>query len=134
MIWQILGVASLFFNSENADKLVGTNSELISINKTHITPNTTNTSKNIIMNSRLNQSTNLFFKNRERPGIEKIIVDTIPTDNFVKSKKFKTNEKIRKVDIITYRIFFNGSIEKHIPKVIADGQENRYKYAYINKK
>lgn len=105
MIWQILGVASLFFNSENTDKLVSTNSELISINKTHITPNTTNTSKNIIINSKLNLPTNLFFKNRERLGIEKIVADRIPTDNFIKSTGFKTNEKIIKVDIITYRIF-----------------------------
>jgi hypothetical protein len=30
--------------------------------------------------------------------------------------------------------FFNGSIEKHIPTVIADGKENKYKYEYITKK
>ncbi|MFT5252380.1 MAG: hypothetical protein ACI87N_001388 [Flavobacteriales bacterium] len=134
MIWHIFGVASLFFNFENADKLVSTNSELISINKTHITLNTPNTSSNNLINSKLKQPTNIFFKNRERLSLDKIIADTIHTDNFTKSKKLETNEKIIKVDIITYRIFFNGSIEKHIPKVIAGGQENKYKYEYVNKK
>lgn len=36
-------------------------------------------------------------------------------------------------EIITYRIFYDGSIEKHIPKIIKKGNENKYKYVYYNK-
>ncbi|PIK18874.1 hypothetical protein CTI16_07240 [Prevotella intermedia] len=33
-------------------------------------------------------------------------------------------------DIVTYHIYWDGRIEKHIPKVIQKGYENKYKYVY----
>ena len=37
-------------------------------------------------------------------------------------------------DIITYHIYENGEIERHIPKKIKSGFENKYKYVYHDKK
>jgi hypothetical protein len=50
MIWHILGIASLFFNFENTDKLVRDNSELISINKTHIAADAVNITTSNLLN------------------------------------------------------------------------------------
>lgn len=44
----------------------------------------------------------------------------------------KNNEKSDK-DIITYRIFYEGSIEKYIPKLIKEEYKNSYKYLYFDK-
>ncbi|XZF14366.1 DUF4280 domain-containing protein [Chitinophagaceae bacterium MMS25-I14] len=35
-------------------------------------------------------------------------------------------------DVITYYTFYNGKIEKHIPKVIKSGYEGKYKYVYCD--
>lgn len=36
--------------------------------------------------------------------------------------------------IVTYHIYWDGRIEKHIPKVIQKGYENKYKYVYHDEK
>ena len=36
--------------------------------------------------------------------------------------------------IVTYHVYWNGRIEKHIPKVIQKGYENKYKYVYHDEK
>lgn len=36
-------------------------------------------------------------------------------------------------DIITYHIYANGEIEKHIPKKIKSGYEKKYRYVYHDK-
>jgi hypothetical protein len=134
MIWHILGIASLFFNFENTDKLVRDNSELISINKTHIAADAVNITTSNLLNHKPKEPKNLFLKNRAIPDVDRITLDSISKGHFEDSKNFESNEKVDKIALITYRIFFNGSIEKHIPTVIADGKENKYKYEYITKK
>lgn len=44
-----------------------------------------------------------------------------------------TNEKINTEDIVTYHIYENGTIEKHIPKKIKDEYMQKYKYVYHDK-
>ena len=54
-----------------------------------------------------------------------------------KSKKFSCgfgNTPINAKDIITYRIYSNGKIEKHIPKVIKEEYKTMYKYVYHDAK
>lgn len=36
-------------------------------------------------------------------------------------------------EIVTYKIYFDGRIEKHIPKIIKNRNKNKYKYVYIDK-
>lgn len=56
-----------------------------------------------------------------------------------KVKKFEcgvnnaTNEKINAKDIVTYHIYENGTIEKHIPKKIKEEYAKKYKYVYHDK-
>ncbi|WP_240665132.1 hypothetical protein [Flavobacterium columnare] len=48
--------------------------------------------------------------------------------------KIETPKKVDPVkDIITYKIYSNGKIEKNIPKEIKKGYEKKYKYQYIDK-
>jgi hypothetical protein len=61
--------------------------------------------------------------------------------NLLKTAFFKYNwyhedgEKALKTkDVITYHIYENGDIEKHIPKKIEAGYEEKYKYIYHDKK
>lgn len=133
MIWHILGVASLFFNFEKADNLVSNNSELISINTNKVL-DAPYTSLDNLVDIKHKQSSILFFINKAETRLKKTRTDTIHKDNFVNSKKIASTAKVKRIDIVTYRIFSNGSIEKHIPQVIADGKENQYKYEYISKK
>lgn len=42
-------------------------------------------------------------------------------------------DKVNTKDIITFHIFFDGKIEKHIPKIIKDDYKNKYKYVYHDK-
>lgn len=44
------------------------------------------------------------------------------------------NDKINAKDIVTYHIFHDGKIEKHIPKTIKPGYEKKYKYVYHDSK
>lgn len=56
-----------------------------------------------------------------------------------KSKTFQcnldnnSNKEINAKDIVTYRIYDNGTIEKHIPKIIKPEYEKKYKYVYHDK-
>jgi len=43
------------------------------------------------------------------------------------------NKPVDAKDVVTYHIFENGEIEKHIPKLIKSGFENTYKYIYHDK-
>ena len=36
-------------------------------------------------------------------------------------------------DVVTYHIYSDGTIEKHIPKEITKGYEDKYKYVYHKK-
>ncbi len=51
------------------------------------------------------------------------------TSNFNCQKKTTINA----IGIITYHIYHDGKIEKHTPKVIDDGKENKIKYIYHDK-
>lgn len=44
------------------------------------------------------------------------------------------SDSINAKDIITYHIYFDGNIEKHIPKKIKTGFEKKYKYLYHDSK
>jgi hypothetical protein len=44
-----------------------------------------------------------------------------------------TNENINAKDIVTYHIYENGTIEKHIPKNIKEEYKQKYKYIYHDK-
>jgi hypothetical protein len=67
MIWHILGIASLFFNFENTDKLVRDNSELISINKTHIAADAVNITTSNLLNHKP-RNLKLIFKKQSNTG------------------------------------------------------------------
>ncbi|UFH30396.1 hypothetical protein LNP04_10425 [Chryseobacterium sp. C-71] len=41
--------------------------------------------------------------------------------------------QINAKDIVTYHIYENGTIEKHIPKTIKEEYKQRYKYVYHDK-
>ncbi|WP_426480430.1 hypothetical protein [Chryseobacterium sp. R2ACT005] len=45
----------------------------------------------------------------------------------------KSNAPVNAKDIVTFYIYANGSIEKHIPKNIKEGYEEKYKYIYCDK-
>ncbi|MGD1319260.1 hypothetical protein [Chryseobacterium sp. 2R14A] len=45
----------------------------------------------------------------------------------------KNSKSVTSKDIITYHIFANGEIERHIPKAIKSGYEKKYKYIYHDK-
>lgn len=49
----------------------------------------------------------------------------------LKSNSKKAVTKVK--EIVTYRIYFDGRIEKHIPKTIKKRNKNKYKYVYIDK-
>lgn len=44
-----------------------------------------------------------------------------------------SNEKINATGIVTYHIYDNGTIEKHIPKIIKPEYAKKYKYVYHDK-
>jgi hypothetical protein len=67
MIWHILGIASLFFNFENTDKLVRDNSELISINKTHIAADAVNITTSNLLNHKPKEP-KTYFKKQSNTG------------------------------------------------------------------
>lgn len=46
----------------------------------------------------------------------------------------KTDDKVNAKDIVTYHIYHNNKIEKHIPKKIKEVFKNRYKYVYHDSK
>jgi hypothetical protein len=134
MVWTILGAVSLFFNITNTEKLVSDNSELISTTKINLVSKT-----NILAASNLTYIADghskkriLVTSNETRRNQSR--KDTIHQDNAPALKEVVKTKMALKLDIVTYRIFFNGSIEKIIPKVIAPGNENRYKYEYLPEK
>lgn len=53
--------------------------------------------------------------------------------NFTCGVDNKNNDDVKATDIITYHIYASGKIEKHIPKKIKSGFENKYKYVYHDK-
>ncbi|QRA42204.1 hypothetical protein [Chryseobacterium cucumeris] len=44
------------------------------------------------------------------------------------------NDSVNAKDIVTYHIYHDNKIEKHIPKKIKEGNETRYKYVYHDSK
>jgi hypothetical protein len=134
MIWTILGAVSLFLNITKTDKLVSNNSELISTNKTNLVSNTTEEVTSNLIDTADRRATKLILESKKEVHWGYITEDTIHKDNTPILKEGIKPKTAFKFDIITYRIFFNGSIEKHIPKVIAPGNENKYKYEYLTEK
>jgi hypothetical protein len=71
-------------------------------------------------------------------------IDSVKTNKLktVEVKKKKASEsklklltkKTKVTEIVTYKIFFDGRIEKHIPKLIKKGNENKYRYLYFDRK
>ena len=60
----------------------------------------------------------------------------------IKDRKLKNNNQTGEYnfkyaksadDVVTYHIYANGTIEKHIPKKIKSGYEDKYKYVYHDK-
>ena len=132
MIWHILGAVSLLFSNAKTDEVVRNNSEIILTNKTHsISKLTTATYLKAYTGNR--SSTDFVLVKEENLWLFESKRDTIPRDIIAKTKEVKNNKPAQKIDIVTYRIYFNGNIEKHIPKVIAAGNEYKYKYEYIPK-
>jgi hypothetical protein len=58
--------------------------------------------------------------------------DTIPSD-IIKQNEEESCLCNKKIDIVTYRIYFNGNIEKHIQESDSCRNEYKYKYEYIPK-
>lgn len=48
-------------------------------------------------------------------------------------KRCVNDLKYNATGVITYRIYWNGVIEKHLPKKIKEGLEDKYKYVYHDK-
>jgi hypothetical protein len=67
MIWHILGIAVCLFNFENTDKLVRDNSELISINKTHIAADAVNITTSNLLNHKPKEP-KTYFKKQSNTG------------------------------------------------------------------
>ena len=132
MIWHILGAVSLLFSNAKTDEVVRNNSELILTNKTHSISKLT-TARYLKAYTENRSSTDFVLVKDENLWLFESKRDTIPRDIIAKTKEVKKNKPVQKIDIVTYRIYFNGSIEKHIPKVIAAGNEYKYKYEYIPK-
>ncbi len=118
----ILGVIGLFFHFGNAkeplDKL-----KLNALNKKHpleikTVARTTDTDKVLFFSKPIDSS-----KFNERTTT--ISVKKGPDDAVI-----KTTVK----DIITYYIFFDGRIEKHIPRQVKKENENKYNYIYFDRK
>ena len=132
MIWHILGAASLLFSNAKTDEVVRNNSELILTNKTHSISKLT-TARYLKAYTGNRSSTDFVLVKEENLWLFESKRDTIPSAIIAKTNEVKKNKPAQKIDIVTYRIYFNGNIEKHIPKVIAAGNEYKYKYEYIPK-
>ncbi|MDG2432705.1 hypothetical protein [Flavobacterium sp.] len=132
MVWSILGAVSLFFNIAKTDKLVSNNSEFISTNKTHLVENTTTINNSNF--SSPNTNTRLLFIKRVSYAASNLLKDTVYKNEKSRSSVHPTSNPSKKIEIVTYRIYFNGTIEKHIPKVVAEANKNKYKYEYFPKK
>ncbi|MFC6269784.1 hypothetical protein [Frigoriflavimonas asaccharolytica] len=52
------------------------------------------------------------------------------TEKFECGLNSNSQNDLNAKDVITYHIYDNGTIEKHIPKIIKTGFENKYKYIY----
>lgn len=134
MIWHILGAVSLFFNVAKTDKIVSSNSELISTNKTQLVLKTSKIQLHSTANTSNELFSKLFINKDHRFFLVEPSNDTIHSNNASKALlEVRKNKPAQRIDIITYRVFYNGSIEKHIPKLIAAGNENKYKYEYVTK-
>jgi hypothetical protein len=134
MIWHILGAVSLFFNIVKTDKIVSNNSELILTNKTKLVSDKTKIASSTLIYKNKEILNKLLLKKDQKLVLVEPTRDTIHNENISNSfKELREIKATQKIDITTYRIFFNGRIEKHIPKVVAAGNENKYKYEYIAK-
>ncbi|MCC3217594.1 hypothetical protein LIV57_20230 [Chryseobacterium sp. X308] len=56
------------------------------------------------------------------------------TKTFTCGNNSTKNDNINAKDIVTYHIYHDNKIEKHIPKKIKEGNETRYKYVYHDSK
>ena len=133
MIWHILGAVSLFLNIAKTDELGSNNSKLILINKNKLESNKTKIASSNLKYSSENPSPFFFIQRKIQISLSRAIKDTIHKDDLAVAKEVRIINKTAKLTVITYRIYFNGTIEKHIPKVITSQNQNKYKYEYLTK-
>ena len=133
MIWHILGAVSLFLNIAKTDELKSNNSELILINKTKLVSKNTKIATSNLNYKSENPIKKLVLIREEVTSVSRSIKDTIHNDNLPLVKEVRINTTATKAALITYHIYFNGTIEKHIPKVVAEVNKNKYKYEYFPK-
>lgn len=133
MIWHILGAVSLFLNIAKTDELKSNNSELILINKTKLVSNKTKIATSNLNFISGNPSKKLHVVIEEATAVSRLIKDTIPREQLPLAMEVNRAKMAPKAPIVTYRIFYNGTIEKHIPKLITEVNKNKYKYVYVTK-
>ena len=64
--------------------------------------------------------------------LRSIQINTIKKNDSLKSKSNNLSAKKSSKNIVTYSIYFDGRIEKFIPKIITKENEKKYKYVYYD--
>lgn len=132
----ILGVISLFSHFDNSSANLRKELKLNSIDKNHEIASSLDDAKSDFRLSKNTSRKIVFLEKLDSTKHSAITIGEIATNINTLSdvKTDKPTGKIKTNGIVTYRIFFTGKIEKEIPKIIKKGNENKYKYIYIDKK
>ncbi|NRS88194.1 hypothetical protein HNQ02_001108 [Flavobacterium sp. 7E] len=128
----ILGVISLFSHFDNSNKKIKSEFKLNSLSKSYEIALSADSTKSELHLSKKIYRNIVLLEKADSTKLSAIKISEVSSD---KLSDFKLNNGTEKAKgIVTYRIFFTGKIEKYIPKIIKKGNENKYKYVYIDKK